>query len=94
MSGTIKLEEGSGGDHVGFKAPADIAAEVIWELPATDGAAGQHMVTDGVGKLSWTGATPMPFVDDAAYVSDKGSAAVDGDRWIILNGPVTAFTKL
>jgi len=54
--GKIKLEEGTGGgDHVGFKAPdTEVAAEVIWTLPDTDGATGQVMATDGNKTLSWT----------------------------------------
>ena len=69
MSGTIKLEEGSGGDHVGFKAPADIAAEVIWELPATDG---EIMATDGfsLGKLDWTSVAPANRITELNNTED------------------------
>jgi hypothetical protein len=55
IGGKIKLEEGTaGGTHVGFKAPdIEVTSELLWELPAVDGSAGQMMVTDGALKLSW-----------------------------------------
>ena len=43
----------NGTNYVGFQAPASIAADVLWTLPATDGTAGQVISTDGSGALSW-----------------------------------------
>lgn len=40
-------------DYVGFKAPGAISSSVIWTLPDSDGTAGQALVTDGAGTLSW-----------------------------------------
>ena len=39
---------------VAFQAPATVAANVTWTLPATDGTSGQVMQTNGAGTLSWT----------------------------------------
>ena len=43
----------NGTNYVGFQAPATIAADVLWTLPATDGTAGQVISTNGSGTLSW-----------------------------------------
>jgi hypothetical protein len=46
----------NGTNYVGFQAPASIAANLTWTLPATDGTAAQVLSTNGSGTLSW--ATP------------------------------------
>ena len=46
----------NGTNYVGFQAPATIAADVLWTLPATDGTAGQVISTNGTGTLSWASA--------------------------------------
>ena len=46
----------NGTNYVGFQAPASIAADVLWTLPATDGSAGQVISTNGTGTLSWASA--------------------------------------
>jgi hypothetical protein len=43
----------NGTNYVGFQAPATIAADVLWTLPATDGTVGQVLKTDGSGTLDW-----------------------------------------
>lgn len=43
----------NGTNYVGFQAPASIAANVLWTLPAVDGTAGQALVTNGSAALSW-----------------------------------------
>jgi len=43
----------NGTNYVGFQAPASIAADVLWTLPATDGTAAQVLSTNGSGTLSW-----------------------------------------
>ncbi len=50
---TRYVETGGGTDYVGFQAPAAVTANQVWTLPAADGAAGQALVTDGSGILSW-----------------------------------------
>jgi hypothetical protein len=44
----------NGTNYVGFQAPATIAADVLWTLPATDGTSNQVLKTDGSGTLSWS----------------------------------------
>ena len=43
----------NGTNYVGFQAPASIAGDVLWTLPATDGSNGQVLKTDGTGTLDW-----------------------------------------
>jgi hypothetical protein len=43
----------NGSNYVSFKAPATIATNVAWTLPAADGTTGQVLQTDGSGTLSW-----------------------------------------
>lgn len=40
--------------HVGFKAPASLSANQVWELPAIDGLPAQVLATDGAGTLYWS----------------------------------------
>jgi hypothetical protein len=44
----------NGTNYVGFKAPDNIASNVIWTLPSSDGTNGQVLTTNGSGVLSWT----------------------------------------
>jgi hypothetical protein len=54
-TGTILLQEleANGSHTVGFRAPDDLAASTLWQLPAADGAANQVLQTNGLGVLSW-----------------------------------------
>ena len=53
--GALHLREvTANGQHVtGFKAPASLAADVVYEMPAADGTAGDCLQTDGAGVTSW-----------------------------------------
>jgi hypothetical protein len=46
-------------NYVGFRAPAVIPANIIWDLPANDGTAGQVFTTNGAGVTYWS--TPVTF---------------------------------
>lgn len=56
-SADIKLYEDTdnGNNYVALKAPASIPNNVTWTLPAVDGNAGEYLVTNGSGTLSWSG---------------------------------------
>jgi hypothetical protein len=43
-------------NYVGFSAPTGLGANQIWELPGTDGGAGEFLSTNGSGVLSWSAA--------------------------------------
>jgi hypothetical protein len=51
--GEIRFQDTTGGQYVGFKAPATVASNVMWTLPDADGTSGQVLSTDGAGTFSW-----------------------------------------
>ena len=76
----------NGTNYVGFQAPATIAADVLWTLPATDGTSAQVLSTNGSGTLSWStpsaGATVVDggnFANGSSIVSTSGS--IDGGNF-------------
>jgi hypothetical protein len=72
----------NGGSSLTLKAPADIAADVVWTLPATDGASGQVLTTNAAGIFAWS---------DAVLDSDIGAAvqAYDADLADLADGSLT-----
>lgn len=67
----------NGSNYVALKAADNIAADIVWTLPSTDGAAGNVLTTNGSGLLSW-GATASPTVSNGLY-NDAGTLKLGGD---------------
>jgi hypothetical protein len=74
-TGELRFEERSGGNYVALRAPDAVAADLVWTLPATDGAAGQFLSTDGSGALTWTSPAGGGDVMSSANLSDLADAA-------------------
>jgi len=93
VGGQLKMEEGTaGGTHVGFKAPdTEIATEVIWELPDADGTSGQVLMTNSLGKLSWTSQAAGATGDtgDTGATGATGAAAAGLNKY---TGKITSIT--
>lgn len=55
QTGALALREltGNGSNYVGFKAPDNLGATMVWTLPGADGINGQVLTTNGTGLLSW-----------------------------------------
>jgi len=68
---TLHFGEDSGSYTVGVKASTSLAASYTLTLPLDDGAAGQPLVTDGSGVLSWAGA----FLQLPTAAADPGGVA-------------------
>jgi hypothetical protein len=51
--GDLRFSDADSSNWVAFQAPATVAANVTWTLPATDGSAGQALTTNASGTLSW-----------------------------------------
>ncbi len=76
----------NGLNYIGLKAAASIAANIVWALPAADGAAGTFLQTNGSGVLSFasTGlADSMAIVRDSidalrADIGTGGGGGVSG----------------
>jgi hypothetical protein len=49
----LRFADADSSNWVAFQAPATVASNVTWTLPATDGTASQVLSTDGSGALSW-----------------------------------------
>jgi hypothetical protein len=57
--GQIRLYEViPGTNYIGFQAPDNLASNLLFELPSTDGTSGQVLRTDGFGILSWASFVP------------------------------------
>jgi hypothetical protein len=54
--GELRLKEvaSNGSNYVGFKSPDALSANLIFEMPESDGLAGQIITTDGNKKLTFT----------------------------------------
>jgi hypothetical protein len=51
--GDLRFSDADSSNWVAFQAPATVAANVTWTLPAADGSAGQALTTNASGTLSW-----------------------------------------
>ena len=73
----LRFADSDSSNWVAFQAPATVASNVTWTLPAADGTSGQTLQTNGSGTLSWS--TPSASVDlfsegnTSAEVVDTGS---------------------
>ena len=63
----LRWADSDSSNWVAFQAPATIAANVTWTLPATDGTSGQVITTNASGTLSWS--------SKSIAVSDQTSSA-------------------
>ena len=52
-----RFADADSSNYVGFQAPAVVAANLTWTLPAADGTNGQILSTDGSGILAWVADT-------------------------------------
>lgn len=76
----------NGTNYVGFQAPATIAADVLWTLPATDGTAAQVLSTNGSGTLSWATAAGATVVDGGNFANGSSivttTITIDGGSFV------------
>jgi microcystin-dependent protein len=73
----LRFGDNDNSNYVGFKAPAVVAANNVWTLPAVDGSAGQFLSTNGAGTLSWgspAGGGDMLSTANLADLSDVSAA--------------------
>jgi len=74
----LRFADSDSSNWVAFQAPATIASNVTWTLPAADGTSGQVLSTDGAGALSWAtaaggGGDKIEEGNTSAEVIDTGS---------------------
>jgi len=102
----LRFADSDSSNSVGLQAPATVASNVTWTLPAADGTTGQVLTTDGTGTLSWATAgggfpsgTIMLFVQTNAPTgwtkstanNDKALRVVSGSA---STGGTTAFSSV
>ncbi len=80
----LRLADANSSNYVAFKAPATVASNVIWTLPASDGSSGQALTTNGSGTLAWTS------VSGGGGSSSR--TAVSGPTGVIANGAKADIT--
>jgi hypothetical protein len=69
-----RFADADSSNYVGFQAPAVVAANLTWTLPAADGTNGQILGTNGSGVLAWVDDTVVVFIDGGNF--DNGSSTV------------------
>ena len=74
----------NGSEFIALKAPDSITSSVTWILPDSDGTAGQALLTDGSGVLSWGNTSASNL-----YVSN---GTLTGDRSVTMNGNELDFS--
>ena len=77
--GQLRLYERTtnGTNWVGFEAPDSLASDLFWTLPATDGTAGQGLVTNGGGGLSWSNVQTFKnfLINGNMQIAQRGTSA-------------------
>ena len=87
--GDLRLQDTTGGQFVALQAPSTIATSYTLTLPVDDGTAGQALITNGSGVLSWSTAASGDVVGPAS-ATDNAIARYDGTTGkIIQNSVVT-----
>ena len=78
----------NGTNYVGFQAPAAIAANLTWTLPAADGTVGQVLSTNGAGTLNWaTAAGGSTVIAETKQLIDQNYTLTAGYNGVSA-GPV------
>jgi hypothetical protein len=67
----LRFADADSSNWVAFQAPATVASNVTWTLPAADGADAQMLSTNGSGTLSWAAAAER----NKAWVNFDGTAS-------------------
>jgi hypothetical protein len=79
--GDLRFADSDSSNWVAFQAPATIASNITWTLPATDGSSGQLFSTNGSGTISWAtaGVNLVDNTSDAAtHFVTLTTATTDG----------------
>ncbi len=76
----LRFADSDSSNWVALQAPATVTSNVTWTLPATDGAIGQAITTDGSGSLAWSAAVAPPgtIIWHAASTAPTGYVKANG----------------
>ena len=89
----IRFADSDSSNFVALEAPATVASDVTFVLPASDGSSGQFLSTNGSGELSFASAGAAALTNGNIFVGNASGAAADvsmsGDTTIDNTGAVT-----
>jgi hypothetical protein len=100
--GELRLGDSDSSNYVGFKSPSTVGTNLIFTLPSSDGSAGQALVTDASGKLSFAAAgatitsdtsTNTDFLLYFASTTSGALTAVKQDSGLIYNPSTGTLTS-
>lgn len=78
----LRFQDASGGEYMGFKAPATLSVSTTFTWPNGDGAVGQSLTTDGSGILSWEaggGAGGLNYIKNIDYEGSSDDVLVSAN---------------
>jgi len=77
--GDMRFADADSSNWVAFQAPATVASDVTWTLPAADGTTNQSLVTNGSGSLSWASVNSPGGSNTQVQFNDSGQFGGDAD---------------
>ncbi len=77
----LRFADADSSNWVAFQAPATVASNVTWTLPAADGSASQVLTTNGSGTLSWS-TIAVPIADNGVTLSIGYQSGTSGSSTI------------
>ncbi len=84
----------NGLNYIGFKAPDNVATDLTFVLPATDGTNGQVLSTDGSGNLGWASAgNPNIFISAVNETVSIGSGSGTTGNFNTILGHLAGFNN-
>lgn len=89
--GDLRLEDTTGGEYVALQAPTSLSASYTLTMPVDDGAAGDALVTDGSGNLSWSSAASGDVYGPASS-TDNALARFDGTTGKLIQNSVAILS--
>lgn len=96
QSGRLALFEDTdnGTNKLTIAAPASIASDVTFTLPSADGSAGQALITNGSGTLSFANGRVLQVAEVTSTTSDSTTTAIPADNTIPQNTEGKELTTL
>ena len=76
--GDLRFADADSTNWVAFEAPGTILSNVTWTLPATDGASGEVLSTNGSGVLAWAAVPSGVTLGSRTNVAGTSASLADG----------------
>jgi hypothetical protein len=76
--GDLRFADADSTNWVALQAPGTIATNITWTLPATDGASGEVLSTNGSGTLAWAAVASGTTLSTRASVAGTSASLANG----------------